>query len=370
MNERILILAPPNDFHAACVAWALARYKVAVDWMDFGSVTRPSGRAMAFQERAHRLLDGEMQVPRYTKIWRRRTGGPKMDPELGADAKFVHLESETFDRNFLDMLCAEHGDVVLNDRLSVLRAENKQLQLVVAARCGLPVPDTLISQDPRLVRVFVGSHESSIVKPLMGQLWSNSATGKLHMTTTSVLPKSALRDPNFDASVSFCPAIYQTKVEKVSDLRVVVFGRHIVCVEVASKVSDPVDCRVAINEGRASGTERRLDEATTKAIFEMCSRLGISYASMDLARKQNGELVFLDLNPAGQFLFVEDLCTSTMLLDRFARYLGGDIEADPEISPGVTLAEFERSAACKAWVQRWTPDTRKVNSDAYLLTAE
>lgn len=371
MEKRVLIVAPPDDFHTAAVAWALQEYGVTVDLMDMSADVRGASYSVRTDSDYFTLLDRQVPIQNYLSVWRRRVYRRRAaDTGRTSDSQFIRLESETFDRNYLDAICARTNTCV-NDRLNNQRAENKQLQLLIAREAGLKIPDTLISQNPTLIREFVLKNEKCIVKPQVGQLWSNEATKQLHTTGTSELPKSWVEHPKFEDSSSLCPAIYQKEIQKESDLRAVVFGNHIECIEIKSTKADPeLDCRATIIQGNAVAKRTSLDVNTTRAIRHMMNRFGICYASMDFARDEDGSLYFLDLNPAGQFLFVEELAPDTRLLEQFARYLAGGTAFNDERTPRICLAEFEQSHACDTWCQDWGSGRRRNRADEVLVSVE
>jgi hypothetical protein len=49
------------------------------------------------------------------------------------------------------------------------------------------------------------------------------------------------------------------------------------------------------------------DEALNNSLFGMMRDYGIRFAAFDLVVTPNGERVFLEINPAGQFLWIEEL---------------------------------------------------------------
>jgi len=49
-----------------------------------------------------------------------------------------------------------------------------------------------------------------------------------------------------------------------------------------------------------------LPPATIDAIHALMARLGLVYGALDFRRQPDGRLRFLEINPAGQFLFVEE----------------------------------------------------------------
>jgi hypothetical protein len=50
----------------------------------------------------------------------------------------------------------------------------------------------------------------------------------------------------------------------------------------------------------------RLPAAEERALLLLLGQMGLGYAAVDFRRKEDGALYFLDLNPAGQWGFVED----------------------------------------------------------------
>ena len=63
----------------------------------------------------------------------------------------------------------------------------------------------------------------------------------------------------------------------------------------------------------------------------MMSRLGLVTASFDIAIDDEGEYVFLELNQAGQFLWMEDV---TPVAEIFARFLieKGNVTGAPDLT--------------------------------------
>jgi glutathione synthase/RimK-type ligase-like ATP-grasp enzyme len=49
-----------------------------------------------------------------------------------------------------------------------------------------------------------------------------------------------------------------------------------------------------------------LPQAVADGLRALMSRLGLAYGAIDLRRRSDGEHVFLEVNPAGQWLFVEE----------------------------------------------------------------
>ena len=66
----------------------------------------------------------------------------------------------------------------------------------------------------------------------------------------------------------------------------------------------------------------QLDDRVIHGLLETLDDLGLIYGAVDLKRRPDGTVVFLEVNPGGQFLFVE-IQTEQPISAAIARYLRG-----------------------------------------------
>lgn len=236
-----------------------------------------------------------MDVRRLDAIWWRRPSGRPWDRSLPGLEDVVEPQALEVVRNdclagFQGLLLGEFGGTWVSHPDATRRAENKVLQLRVAVQVGLRIPRTLVSQDPEAIRAFC-SRQPTIVKTLAG------AFG-VPLLAHAVRPE-VLAD---DEALRLSPAIYQERIEGRDHLRVHVFGSHI---ETARLRCDELDWRVHLNRTEVEShalpvdVERRLRRFME--IFDL--RMGV----FDLKIDTHGEIVWLEVNPQGQFLFVEGM---------------------------------------------------------------
>jgi glutathione synthase/RimK-type ligase-like ATP-grasp enzyme len=100
------------------------------------------------------------------------------------------------------------------------------------------------------------------------------------------------------------PAILQAYVPGV-DIRVtVVAGRIFATAIDARQTGSPEDFRPVYAQANVSACRLPVEiEAGVRALVDS---LGLSYAAIDLRRTDDGRHLFLEVNPAGQWLFLED----------------------------------------------------------------
>jgi glutathione synthase/RimK-type ligase-like ATP-grasp enzyme len=209
------------------------------------------------------------------------------------------------------------------------RAEVKALQYAFAHRAGLATPATLICNDPERAERFVqglGSAKCAI-KPLLAHGMSNEQGFRLPLTT--ILPEDYPLE-----SVALAPNIFQPYIEKAYELRCVVMGDRIFCARMNSQTDE-----VTRMDWRAGNPEHEifaLPEHVQTAIRRLMTSFDINFASMDMIVTPSGEFVFLDLNPNGQWLWLQTelgLPLVESMADLLTTYQSRPTQTDGDATP-------------------------------------
>lgn len=245
--------------------------------------------------------DYELDLQAVSAIWYRRIaighGIPAgMDPQLRrasieqADAK-VH--------GMIDGLDA----FKLNAPHCLRRADNKQLQLKIAREVGLEIPRTVITNEPEAVRELARQCPQGIVtKPLRPFAIGENGAHKV-VYTNAMQPE----DLEHLDGLRYCPAIFQERVPKALELRTTIVGDRVFTASVDSQSSElaKVDWRREslglIDEWKAHALPLEVEERMLKLMH----RLGLDYGAADFILTPEGRHVFLEVNPAGEFFWLE-----------------------------------------------------------------
>ena len=160
---------------------------------------------------------------------------------------------------------------------------------------GLEVPPTLISCVPDDARAFLEElgDRPVIQKPLRPDEpnWR---------PTRLVTPADRARLDD----LRLAPAILQAYVPG-TDIRVTAAGGRLFATAIdARDTSSPQDFRPAFAEARVSPCELPGDVAT--GVRSLLDALGLRYGALDFRRTDEGRYLFLEVNPAGQWLFLEE----------------------------------------------------------------
>jgi glutathione synthase/RimK-type ligase-like ATP-grasp enzyme len=195
-------------------------------------------------------------------------------------------------------VCASLETLWVSHPFRLRRGEVKALQLAEAARAGLKTPHTLISNDPAQATTFVdalGDTECA-VKPLMAIGVTDEQGYRLPLTTT--LPPEYSLD-----SVALAPTILQPYVDKAFELRSVVIGDRIFSARMDSQADEK--SRIDWRGGDPRHEVFALPAEVEASIHRLMDSFELNFASLDMIVTPDGEFVFLELNPNGQWLWLE-----------------------------------------------------------------
>src|SRR5829696_6923735 len=304
-RAAVLLLTHSGDFYTIdLVAEALARkgaraFRLNTDL--FPSSVKLSARAG--DDRAARLAleTGErVAAAEVRAVWARKLWAPRMGDDL--DERFREMcvrESAAALEGFLDAL---HEARWVNDLQRERAAENKQRQLRVAARAGLRVPRTLVTNDPEAARQFFDETEGQVVAKLLRPLTVSMNAAPLFVYMSRVREE----DLAGAEALRHSPMVFQELIPKACELRVAwVAGEAFAGALDASGTSRgqtdwrraaPEDCRWQVAQ---------LPTDVTKGLEALMSELGLVFGAVDLICTPSGEHVFLEVNPGGEWGMLE-----------------------------------------------------------------
>jgi hypothetical protein len=266
----------------------------------------PEDASLAFDAAGRLVIDGydsSEVIAGSRPVWCR---GIREEPVEGrGDEAYVAQESSHLLRSVFDLSpsCGwlSHPSVIE-------RAERKPLQLRVAASCGLNVPATLFSNDMRRISDFLNTVPDAVAKPVAGRMLS--IDGVQYSVYTAELHKFDMPSRRLAA-----PLCVQERV-RGDDLRITVIGRRIIGVRIATLGALP-DWRLA-NDSEISYSAWEVPAQLATPLMMLLRQFHLRYGAIDLIVRPDGTIFFLELNPAGQWRWLEDatgLPFTTLIVD-------------------------------------------------------
>jgi hypothetical protein len=347
----VLIITERTDIHGCALIWALNRMGVRCDrWSlsEFPEEQRTSVRISNSSDPRFRL-PGLSDT--YQSIWARRLFRPAaISPELvSADVEMALMQARESCEGIRSIF-SPHS-IWINPLDTREKADIKPQQLLAARKAGFAIPETLLSNDPDEIRQFYRENGGKVVcKFFTPAFWKNHATGTLSAVFTTPLTQELLED---DAAFTSCPAIYQTYVQKKSDVRITFFGSSYHAVRIWSQQSSmgAVDFRSDLRfESPMEPME--LGPEFLERCMELSAQLGLLHGSYDFVEGPDGSFTFLEVNEMGQFLWLEEQLPQLPLLSVFAAFSldpRPDFRFDQGQWPSHSFSSFLQSEAYPAF---------------------
>lgn len=312
-SPKILIVASEDDLHAQVVGHLLAEhFGVTVVHLDFAAIT-PSGMfSLTIQPDgcAVRSSVGAIaaRIDDVSSVWWRRP--TRLTPSEAVTDLAVRGFCE---REFQSLVWGAFEGLgrVINRPSAEIVAARKPYQLRVAQEAGLSVPRTIVTNDPEEMRAFwhqVGG--SCIYKALTAPAWKMIETRQFTQADFAALD-----------GLRHAPAIFQELIIAARHIRVTMFGKETFAAAIDNEPGGHVDHRLRTG---ADMYRCELPKETSAQLDGLRVALGLDYACVDLVEARDGTYWFLEINPSGQFLYVE-MDTGMPLAMSMARLL-----ADPD----------------------------------------
>jgi glutathione synthase/RimK-type ligase-like ATP-grasp enzyme len=191
----------------------------------------------------------------------------------------------------------------LNSPSRVRHADQKPLQLRLAHDLGLEIPRTLTTNDPDAVREFAAQCPGGLVAKMLTSFAITDGDDERVVFTNRV----SAADLDDLGGLRLAPMTFQEEIPKKLELRVTLVGNRCFPAAVDSAVMErsKLDWR---REGAAlveSWTPHALPRAIEERLFRLADQLGLDYGAIDLVLTPDDRWVFLEINPAGEFLWLD-----------------------------------------------------------------
>lgn len=300
----ILILTEKNDAHANSLIEELKKDTIPFFRFDLDTKSLEN-TTVTFKDKiwSIKTSEGYITLEKVSCVWNRRTFVQLMLDEQDKDYKFNIWKNE-WNKTLLGIYYHLKDVKWFNYYRKNHKAENKYFQLNVAESLGFKVPDYLLSNDKNDVLEFGRKHEKIVLK-LLNQDFYKIANKQYVGFYVNIIPYEKLIE--FSQSEEN-PIFLQKYIEKEYEVRYTVVGdEHFVC-------------KIDSQKSEIAKTDwRRYDLANTphsiltppdeiaKKVKLLMKQLDLIYGALDFIVAKDGTWYFLEINPSGQYLWIEDL---------------------------------------------------------------
>lgn len=311
MRKIVLIISEPGDYHAEAVSTLLRKKHdvnpVYINLNSFPQHAKGTFRA-SNSSKSSFCYDYEGSIIDFADIksvWYRRP--LPCEPPTHANAferQFLQAENDHFIQGALWSLDCLWVNEPSKNRI----ASRKLTQLIRAADYGLLIPETIVTNDPNEALHFIETIPGKVI-------YKRTGTSPGPLSRTSFVSADVVENIQ---SISISPTTFQRYIEPKGDVRVTyidgdmwavfIDSTHSECQE-DSRFDHTVDYRA---HSLPSETEERLRD--------LINSFGLVYAAVDFRVDIEGNYYFLEINPAGQFAYLQ-FKTDIPLMERLATVL-------------------------------------------------
>lgn len=242
-------------------------------------------------------INQEIDLSQIESVYYRRPEIPTIDCELKQDeAKFVYNELTYTLEGIYKLLRKAFW---ISPLYSIREAENKIYQISLAKEIGFKVPNSIITNQPIAAQYFFNRNNNDcIIKPIKSGLLGE--TNDLKVVFTNILKTNT----DF-ASIENCPTFLQSNIHKKADIRVTVVGNDYFPAKIHSQNS--LDAQIDWRKSETVLEYSKIDlpiELRNKC-EKLMNQLNLKFGAIDFIEMENNDFVFLEINPNGQWAWIE-----------------------------------------------------------------
>lgn len=254
-----------------------------------------------------RTAAGEVDLGGVRAAWYRRPNIPTAHDEIGdgPTRRYVEQESIEFLQDVWNSLDCPWLPAA---PFAVQRASTKGMQLKLAAKLGFDVPPTVVTNGPGDLLEFYRKHNGHIISKVATDAIARSVNEALATKFVRYTELVTTRDIGYAHESRYCPMIYQAYVPKQIEVRITVVGDRAFPAEIHSQATNHTrfDWR-RYDRHHTRVCPHQLPADLERRCIALVKRLGLSYGAIDMALTPSGQYVFFEINPNGQYLWLEQL---------------------------------------------------------------
>ncbi len=296
----ILIVTNRSDYTADFVILRLN--ELGIQYVRFNTEDFPFNARVSLSLHEQQLelekSSKRLNLSEVSSVWYRRPEGPFFPPDFDSGARdFVTRES----RECLLGIWRTLTCLWVNNPDRIRLAENKVEQLTRMRNMGLAIPKTLITNDPEQAKKFYQDCNGNAVAKTLRQ--SHGKDGHQEY----VIYTSALQNEHlslFD-TIRFSPVIFQERLQKSVDIRVTVVKSEVFATEIHSQEGAETQVDWRTDTLSLKHVVHKLPEHIEDQCLKLVKSYGLAFGAIDLVRTPNSGYVFLELNPNGQWAWIE-----------------------------------------------------------------
>lgn len=302
MKNKVILITNTNDITIDYVVKELKNRNIMYYRLNTDNIPNNINIDFDFENENFKILDLykkiELNLHDFNSVYYRRPVINSLDylEEVSYNEK-IYLQRELF-AIFEGIYKILEDKFWLNNVYRIREAENKIYQLILAKNIGFNTPETVISNNFSTIEKIVEKYKyNNIIKSI-----KNGYIDDNKVIFTSLIDGNVIKN-----QISMFPNFIQNNIEKFCDIRCTIIGNDIFSAEILSQneISGKIDWRRS--KHILEHKKHKLPIDIELKCIELTKKLKLNYSAIDLVLDKNGKYVFLEVNPNGQWAWIENV---------------------------------------------------------------
>ena len=301
---KVLIVTNQSDITSDFIIRCLKEKKIDHYRFNTENLTKSVSVTLDFNSDSFILFDDILKTKfdllSFTAVYYRRPEIPLVQLEqlTRSESKFVQNELAYVLEGIYKLLSKAFW---INPVYAIREAENKIYQLRLAKEIGFHVPKSIISNIYSDAKKFFNEQNSScIIKPIKSGLVEDGEE-----KSTVIFTSKIVDFPTEKSRISSCPTYFQHHIKKKGDVRVIAVGNKLFATLIHSQEDETTQTDWRAGSVKLKHTKLSLPTDVASKCINLLNVLGLSYGALDFVLTENDKFVFLEVNPNGQWAWIE-----------------------------------------------------------------
>jgi glutathione synthase/RimK-type ligase-like ATP-grasp enzyme len=318
MKRCVLIVTSIIDEHADLIAKELLKREILVLRLNTETFINESiysfewssgSKAIAQELMLSQVVSSSVQL-----IWWRLPGEYYTSESLVDEnaRKYSILESKEIVENLESIFPNAKW---INSYQGIQKSLRRIHQIKAAQEVGLDFPPTLVTNDFESAKSFLSEYDKCIIKTMSCRSFIKDGTEYTSYTKgIDIETLTSLKD-----SVRLAPIFLQKRVEKQAEYRITIIGEKTFTCRIDADHLDSADSKLdwrVANPSELIHTPDIIPNELNLKLRKMMRMFDLSFAAIDVIYSTDGNYYFLDLNPTGQWIWIE-LATGMPMIEEF-----------------------------------------------------
>jgi glutathione synthase/RimK-type ligase-like ATP-grasp enzyme len=299
MAENILIIGDETDPHVLSVCKFLDEHNARVIVLN-PAEGKSANIAYSFSPFKILISDADKTISceEIDAVWWRLKPNARCNPTNMSEAATENFIAREWQMALEPLSYFLKDCYWLNKRSADLLLRNKPYQLYQAGLHGFALPNTVIGNNYNFIAEASEQFEEIMYKPLG---YFNSTDGKLLFSNK--MSRGELSESR--ENIVIAPCIFQNYVDKDHELRITVVDKSIFAVKIHSQENELSKSDWRRNQFDLKYEVVELEKCFEEKLLKFHKSIDLVYGAYDFIVDQNGDHVFLEVNPVGQWLWLE-----------------------------------------------------------------